>query len=720
MKLKRIAAIITLMVLSLTASGCGTSASESSSDKSKPITTEEKTTETEPAPQSPENTSLVLRRKRSTETPMGEEGTWTIFVYLCGSDLETKYSAASSDLTEMMESSANENVKYVVQTGGAPSWEMDISSDASERFVIKKGKCERVYSGEDVDMGSSDTLADFLKWGISEYPAANMGLILWDHGSGSINGACYDDNHDGNCLLLKDIDAALYSVYDLMTEPFEFIGFDACLMSTAETAAVMATHANYFIGSQDIEPGSGWNYTEIGNYLAENPECSGAELGKVIVDSFYADCVSIEREDGATLSVTDLSKIDAFIEAFDKYAKDIYELTENGEDFSPVARNINKSDNFGGNNKSSGFTNMVDIGGVIAAGREVSPNADAALKALSECVIYMKNGSNHTEASGLSVYYPLQVSGSQELGIFKDIALSSYYLGLVDKVAYGQVNGGIDDYENSEMLDMFSNDWSSDQYSESGGFFEYAQSHYDEWDYADNYTPGSGETSIVFDSVPDFDENGDCSFVLSQSCIDEVDHIEGGIFVYDDENGQFAFELGSSGEVYGDFETGAFTGTFDGYWFALPDGQFLPAYIQEYCDGYDIYTSPILLNGEQTNLRFAYFYDDEEQSIEIIDVWDGVDENGSVARSGEELQQGDKIVPLYYTYILDPDIDMEDGYIDGNEYVYTDDTQITFDELDDSEYLYCFYVYDIYGNYDMTDFVKFTIDGDIIRYEQFE
>ena len=89
---------------------------------------------------------------------------------------------------------------------------MDISSDASERFVIQNGKCERVYSGPDVDMGSSDVLADFLKWGISEYPAANMGLILWDHGSGSINGVCFDENFSLSSLHLTDIQHALQAV----------------------------------------------------------------------------------------------------------------------------------------------------------------------------------------------------------------------------------------------------------------------------------------------------------------------------------------------------------------------------------------------------------------------------------------------------------------------------------------------------------------------------
>ena len=724
MKKNSLAAILTSLTVTLTAAGCGAESSEKTSSSeitsAAQVTTDEKAPEALPVSETTDSPLTIMRKKRGSESPMGEAGTWTIFVYICGSNLETDFGSASADITEMMDSSANENVKYVVQTGGAASWMMDISADSCERFVIMDGECERVYTGDDTNMGSSESLADFLKWGISEYPAANMGLILWDHGSGSINGACFDDNHDGDGLLLKEIDAALYSVYDQMTEPFEFIGFDACLMSSAETAAIMATHAKYFIGSQDIEPGSGWNYTSIGDYLAENPECSGAELGKVIVDSFYSDCAAIERESGATLSVIDLSKIDTFIEAFDKYAKDVYELTESGADFSSVARNINKADNFGGNNKASGFTNMVDIGGIISAGKEVSSNSDIALKALNDCVVYMKNGSDHTEASGLSVYYPLQVGGSHELSLFKDIALSSYYLGLVDKVAYGQVNGDIDGYDNSDVLVDFSNDWSSGQYSESGGFLAYAESHCDEWNYTDNYTPGSGKTGLTFDSAPDFNENGDYSFILSKDSIDIVDHIESGIFVYDDEDGQFAIELGNSGEVYGDFETGEFAGDFNGYWFSLPDGQFIPAYIQEYCDGYDIYTSPILLNGEQTNLRFAYFYDDADQAIEIIDVWDGVDENGSVARSGSELKAGDKIVPLYYTYILDPEIDMDDGFIDGDEYIFTDDTQITFNELDDSEYLYCFYIYDIYGNYESTDFVKFTVAGDKIHYEKFE
>jgi hypothetical protein len=160
-----------------------------------------------------------------------------------------------------------------------------ISPNECQRWVIQDGNSEEVYSSDKVNMGDEEALADFLQWGILQYPSAGMGLILWDHGSDSINGLCFDELYDNDSLLLKEIDAALYSVYDDMSAyiivylilirlysgyddmsaPFSFTGFDACLM--------------------------------------------------------------------ATLSVIDLSKMDDLIEAFDTYAKALYNLTENDGDY---------------------------------------------------------------------------------------------------------------------------------------------------------------------------------------------------------------------------------------------------------------------------------------------------------------------------------------------------------------------------------------------------
>ena len=43
-------------------------------------------------------------------------------------------------------------------------------------------------------------------------------------------------------------------------QPFELIGFDACLMASVEMASVASPYAKYMVASEEVEPGSGWDY----------------------------------------------------------------------------------------------------------------------------------------------------------------------------------------------------------------------------------------------------------------------------------------------------------------------------------------------------------------------------------------------------------------------------------------------------------------------------
>ena len=53
------------------------------------------------------------------------DGSWAVYWYLCGSDLETNGGFATTDLSEMMEVQLPENVNVVIQTGGAAVWQND-------------------------------------------------------------------------------------------------------------------------------------------------------------------------------------------------------------------------------------------------------------------------------------------------------------------------------------------------------------------------------------------------------------------------------------------------------------------------------------------------------------------------------------------------------------------------------------------------------------------
>ena len=625
---------------------------------------------------------LALMLCMSLCAPAFADDGWTIFVYLCGSDLESQNGFASTNMQEMIEATANSGVRFIVETGGASAWQNDASPDELDRYEITGGNAVIVDRQPQDSMGKSETLRDFLRWGLTNYPSAHNGLVLWDHGSGSINGVCFDELAEQQSLTLRDIDNALISVQELVPDGFDFIGFDACLMGTLETANMLAPHAKYMIGSQELEPGTGWDYKAIGNCLAAEPAADALTLGKAICDGFYENCTANEQERDATLALVDLSKIGALAAAFESYAEHLYNATDDEANFAPICRAINSAENFGGNNRSEGYTNMVDLGGLIAAGSEWSDNAKAAREAEDAAIAYQVQGPGHKDASGLSVYYPLQVQGSSELSIFRDVAVGTHYLALVDKIAYGFANGG---------------SWAG----------------YDPntpWDWNSMVPDSTQSTAITFTQEPTLDENGVYYFVLSEKGLNYTESVEAQVRVYSDD-GQDCLSLGMTSDVIADWNTGRVEDNFDGLWFSLPDGQNLSVNLVDERDGYDLYTSPVKVNDDYTNLRFAWYHDSGE--VKLLDLWDGVGDNGIAARSGESLKTGDRIVPQYDAFDVDS---YEESTYSGVEYVWTDGDRLGFGPLSDGSYLYSFYINDIFGGSFVTDNVRFDIDQGSIRF----
>lgn len=277
------------------------------------------------------------------------------------------------------------------------------------------------------------SLTEFLVWGVENYASEYMGLVLWDHGGGSVTGVCFDEREDYDSLSLAELDEALYTYYEQSGRRFDFIGFDACLMGTVETANILATYADYMYASEETEPGSGWDYTAIGNFLASNPGADALALGKVVCDSFLEACRAQNDDNLTTLSVVDLKKVDTLLKDFNSFAMGMYQESSDEAVRAEMLRAIEQADNFGGNNKSEGYTNMVDMGGIIAACADYVEDAAAALQTLEETVAYSVSGQAHKSASGLSIYYPLSVQGSAELSVWSGVCVSPYYLSFVDR-----------------------------------------------------------------------------------------------------------------------------------------------------------------------------------------------------------------------------------------------------------------------------------------------
>ena len=211
----------------------------------------------------------IVTLANTTETP------YTIMIYMNGSDLESEFGAATDDLVEMLDSGLNSaNANVIILTGGAKHWQNDaIPEYECVVWQLADGWLNELENFGKVNMGDSDTLRKFISYSMDNFPARKYGLIMWDHGGGSIAGFGHDEKFADGSLTLRDMRRA-FDESGLRKNKLEFLGFDACLMATVEMAIVAADYAHVLIASEDLEPGDGWDYGFL-SVLNQHPNISG-------------------------------------------------------------------------------------------------------------------------------------------------------------------------------------------------------------------------------------------------------------------------------------------------------------------------------------------------------------------------------------------------------------------------------------------------------------
>jgi hypothetical protein len=174
-------------------------------------------------------------------------------------------------------------------------------------------------------MGSWQTLADFIAWGAKTYPANHYLVDVWDHGSGwhalqtqsrGAPGSIFHptdiswDDYSGNHITTKELGMALAQGAKAIGHKIDVYGSDACLMAMAEVASEMKDSVQYFVGSQDLEPGAGWPYDQIFARWA-NRSLSPRDVSILIAQEYtksYQNGSNGSQE--VTASAYDLSRTD--------------------------------------------------------------------------------------------------------------------------------------------------------------------------------------------------------------------------------------------------------------------------------------------------------------------------------------------------------------------------------------------------------------------------
>ena len=299
----------------------------------------------------PEETDGALAANQAAADTQGES--WAIYWYLCGSDLESEYQAATSDLMEMEQVTLPENVTVVIETGGSYEWSHPaVEAGQLGRYVYTGDTLEMVDALPNANMGAPETLEDFLRFCTENYPADRTMLVFWNHGGGSVSGASFDELYDYDSLTLDEMYEAFTNVWTPSADrqPLELVGFDTCLMATVDVANTFSDIAHYLVASEETEPANGWYYSQWVGALAQKPTMDGAALGKIICDAYYSGCEAVGTQDNTTLSLTDLSKVGPLLDAYEVFGAEALSLAcDDPAFFSQFARTAAQSENYGGN-----------------------------------------------------------------------------------------------------------------------------------------------------------------------------------------------------------------------------------------------------------------------------------------------------------------------------------------------------------------------------------
>ncbi len=339
------------------------------------------------------------------------KGTRTIMVYIIGSDLESSQGSATSDVLEMIESNFNqEDLNVVVYAGGTKKWQNNVFSTTENAiYEIEGTNTKKLKTYGVKDMTDPSTLTEFINYVNENYKTDLYSLILWDHGGGPMLGYGSDENFaNSQGMQIIEIDKAIND--SALDKKLEFIGFDACLMSSIEVANTLKEEAHYLIASSETEPGQGWDYTFLKNI---NKNTTTTEVGKTIIDSYMNYYKSLKSEltlygysydPLLTLTMTDLNKLGSVVTSIDNLFKNL-DSNINITSYSKLTRYISKTVTYGYQSNASTQYDLVDLYDFADDLEGYDKESKELQDSLNNSIVYHK--SNIKSSYGLSMYFPI-------------------------------------------------------------------------------------------------------------------------------------------------------------------------------------------------------------------------------------------------------------------------------------------------------------------------
>jgi hypothetical protein len=290
---------------------------------------------------------------------------WTFMVYMAGNN--SLSDAADDDLAEMRKIGSSDDVNVLAFVA-----QRRMNGSAKRLKIEKDGQGEECETLSNVDSGDPQTVVNFIRWAIKKAPAKKYALILWNHGGGwepddftelysqvrlargervvradarremthrasqrigrtffrtSVEKILSDPSEQTRAILADDDTGHSLDTIELgnvlklakneIGHSVDLLGMDACLMCTLEVAYQVMGDAGVLVGSEQTEPGAGWDYATLLGDLTANPTMDARELGKQAVTRYISSYKSEQSQWPVTQCALDSSQIAGLCDTVD-------------------------------------------------------------------------------------------------------------------------------------------------------------------------------------------------------------------------------------------------------------------------------------------------------------------------------------------------------------------------------------------------------------------
>jgi hypothetical protein len=255
---------------------------------------------------------------------------WNFLVFLNG--VNSLDAFGTLNLNQMESVGSSDKVNIIVQWGSLER------SDVQRLLVQKDNDTDNVTSPVvqnlgSVDMGDWHQLVNFAQWAHANYPAKHTMLIVWNHGSGWHRpevrplDISYDER-TGNVITTEQLGQAMQQISADLGKKVDVYASDACLMAMVEVADEMANSTDYFVGSQDLEPGEGIPYDVFLTSWMANPLMAPKDLAKLLSKEYKAAYTGgIYGDQPVTMSVYDMKELPAYRQAIQKMTQEMLKMS---------------------------------------------------------------------------------------------------------------------------------------------------------------------------------------------------------------------------------------------------------------------------------------------------------------------------------------------------------------------------------------------------------